>query len=139
MTPPKPRQDYLTALKREVQELSVLNEISQAINSSLNLEVVMKNIMEVLHEKMGMERGTLSLLNSRTGDLLIEVAHGLEKEAERLIAKPHPHAVAEKTAEDDVPSMEETMWTSAGAQQPSVDSQKMLAPGKGSPFGGIAK
>jgi Nif-specific regulatory protein len=36
--------------------------------------------MGILHEKMGMERGTLTLLESRTGELFIEVAHGLEKE-----------------------------------------------------------
>ncbi len=70
----------LTGLRREVQELSVLYEISNALNSSFNLEEVMHRIMDILHGKMGMERGTLTLLDARTNELIIEVAHGLEKE-----------------------------------------------------------
>ncbi len=71
--------ESLSGLKRELQELTALNEISLAINSSLDLENVMHRILDILHEKMGMERGTLTLLDSKTNELFIHVAHGLEK------------------------------------------------------------
>ena len=70
----------LTGLKRELVELSALYEISKAINSSTDLEVIMKEVMDTLHEKMGMERGTLTLLDDETGELSIEIARGLEKD-----------------------------------------------------------
>jgi Nif-specific regulatory protein len=71
--------ESLTGLKRELQELATLYEISLAVNSLLDLEKVMKRVLEILHEKMGMERGTLTLLDTKTNELIIEVAHGLEK------------------------------------------------------------
>ncbi len=70
----------LTGLKRELAEITTLYEISKAINSSLDLEGVMNQVMKILHGTMGMERGTLTLLDSRTNELIIELAHGLEKE-----------------------------------------------------------
>lgn len=65
--------------KPEVIELKALYEIAKAITSSLDLETVMRRAIEVLHETMGMARGTLTLLDGQTNELLIEVAHGLEK------------------------------------------------------------
>ena len=74
-------QPALSSLKREqFAELSTLYEVSKAINSSTNLEVVMKKIMSALHEQMGMDRGTLTLLDDQTGELSIEIARGLEKD-----------------------------------------------------------
>ncbi len=61
-------------------EMTALYEISKAITFSLNLEEVMTRVMEILHEKLGMARGTLTLLDSRTAELMIEVAHGLDQE-----------------------------------------------------------
>ena len=70
----------LAGLKPEFAELTTLYEVSKAINSSTDLEVVMKKIMDALHEQMGMERGTLTLLDDQTGELSIEIAQGLEKD-----------------------------------------------------------
>lgn len=77
------KDQSLKGLKREIRELTTLYEISRAISSSLNLNEVATRIMQVLHEKMGMERGTLTLLDTRTKELSIEVAYGLEKDAIR--------------------------------------------------------
>jgi Nif-specific regulatory protein len=60
-------------------EVNALYEISKAITSSLDLERVLQRVLEVLHNNMGMERGTITLLDAKTGDLLIEVAQGLDK------------------------------------------------------------
>ncbi len=71
----------VTGLRRELAELSTLYEISKALNSSARLEESMSKILAVLHEKMGMERGTLTLLDDQTQELAIEVAHGLDQKA----------------------------------------------------------
>lgn len=72
--------ESLTGLKRELTELTALYEISKVINSSLDLEKITRDLLKTLHEQMGMERGTLTLLDSRTGELIIEVAHGLGRQ-----------------------------------------------------------
>ncbi len=65
-------------IKRELQELAALNEISKAFSSSLNLEKMIQKMMVILNKQFGMERGTLTLLDPETNELTIEVAHGLE-------------------------------------------------------------
>lgn len=77
------KEASLKGLKRDIRELTALYEISRAISSSLNLKDVLTQIMQILHEKMGMERGTLTLLDTKTKELSIEVGFGLEKEAIR--------------------------------------------------------
>lgn len=68
----------------DVSELTALYEIAKALGSSLDLETALKEVMGILHQHMGMERGTLTLLDERTNELIIEIAHGLnEKEIGR--------------------------------------------------------
>jgi Nif-specific regulatory protein len=63
---------------RETKELNALTEISKAISVSLDLEIVMKQILNVLRDHLGMERGTISLLDPESEELSIEVACGLD-------------------------------------------------------------
>ena len=76
-----PFPNKLTAsLERKVQELSVLYEISQAIGSTLNCQEVFPDILKIFHARLGMNRGTITLLNPRTGELEIQAAHGMTQE-----------------------------------------------------------
>jgi Nif-specific regulatory protein len=65
---------------QKILELTALYEISKALTSSLDLKVTSHKIMEILTTVLGMQRGTLTLLNPETGELAIEVAYGLSKE-----------------------------------------------------------
>jgi len=65
--------------KREVRELGLLWEISQFLGQSMDLRAVVGMVLSSLAERMGMSRGTLTLLNRRTGEILIEAAHGLSE------------------------------------------------------------
>lgn len=67
-------------LKREILELATLYEVSKAVSSHLDLERVTREVLNILHQKMGMERGTVTLLDPSTNELFIEVAHGLTEE-----------------------------------------------------------
>ncbi len=64
--------------KPQAKELAALTEISKAISSSLDLATVMQNILDILHQHLGMERGTITLLDPNTNELFIEVACGLD-------------------------------------------------------------
>jgi len=67
-------------LERKILELTVLHEISQLLISHSETKDVLGPILEILHTKMGMERGTITLIDSQTHELVIEVAHGLTDE-----------------------------------------------------------
>jgi Nif-specific regulatory protein len=64
-------------IRREVQELSLLFEISRALDRSMDLREVVAPVLEAMAEHMGMLRGTLTLLNRETGEIFIETAYGL--------------------------------------------------------------
>jgi Nif-specific regulatory protein len=74
---------------REVQELSLLFEISQALERSMDLGEVAGPVLEAMAKGMGMLRGTLTLLNRETGEISIEAAHGLS-ESQRVRGRYRP-------------------------------------------------
>jgi Nif-specific regulatory protein len=66
-----------TGLERKLLETRTLYEISKALNSSLDLSVTLKQILEIMHKHMSMERGTITLLDQKTQELSIHVAQGM--------------------------------------------------------------
>jgi Nif-specific regulatory protein len=76
-------------VKREIQELSILFDISQILDQSLDLRDVVGPVLESVARHMGMMRGTLTLLNRESGEIFIEAAHGLsESQMERGRYRP---------------------------------------------------
>ena len=75
----KTKNSNQSELRREVEELHLLFEISQALEKSLDLRDVVSQILETMAKRMGMMRGTLTLLNRETGEIFIESAYGLSK------------------------------------------------------------
>ena len=65
---------------REELEMSLLQEISRALGSSLDLGLVFESIMQVLARGLNMKRGTLVLRDRADGMLRIAAAHGLSQE-----------------------------------------------------------
>ncbi len=62
---------------REIKELSLLFEISTKLSEALDLKTVLKPILQLTAEHMGILRGTLTILNRNTGEIAIEEAYGL--------------------------------------------------------------
>jgi Nif-specific regulatory protein len=67
-------------LQREVQELSLLFDVSQTLNRSKNIQELVGPVLKVMAEHMGMLRGTLTILNRKTKEIVIEDAYGLSAE-----------------------------------------------------------
>ncbi len=85
MTPPVQRLN----IHREVDELSLLFEISQALELSPDLGVVMGRVLNLMTSRLHMSRGWVSLLNRETGEVVIDAACGLsETQKERGRYKP---------------------------------------------------
>ncbi len=66
-----------SAVRDEVSELALLFEISQVLDSSMELRDAVGPVLDAIAKHTGMVRGTLTLLNRQTGDIIIEAAHGL--------------------------------------------------------------
>src|SRR5687768_915873 len=62
------------------QEMAILTEIGQVLSSTLDLRDAFAKIMQVLIDKTDMLRGSLVLLDDRTGRLRTEAAVGLTAE-----------------------------------------------------------
>ncbi len=70
----------MTAPKKELKELTLLFDISIALNKSKNIKDVLRHILEMIARYIGMERGTISLLNKNKSEIFIEEAYGLSEE-----------------------------------------------------------
>ena len=74
------RNKLVIFLERKLKELTVLYEISQLIGSTLNFQEVFSGILGTFYSRLGMNRGTITLLNPDTGELEIRAAHGMTEE-----------------------------------------------------------
>jgi Nif-specific regulatory protein len=65
---------------REIRELSLLFDISAKLSESLDLKAVLKPILRMAAEHVGILRGTLTILNRKKGEIVIEESYGLRPE-----------------------------------------------------------
>lgn len=63
--------------RRKIQELSLLYDISQTLDRSLDLNQIIQPVLEALSEKLGLLRSTVTLFNRQSEKIQIEAAHGL--------------------------------------------------------------
>ncbi len=74
-------QDDLNARTKEHEQLSALYEVSRVINSTLDLEEVLKQVMDTIIKLTGAERGFLMLIDNETGELEFKVAREMDRKA----------------------------------------------------------
>jgi Nif-specific regulatory protein len=86
MVLPGPVGDGMTAsnahprVKRDLSELSLLFEISQILDRSIDLRDELGPVLKAIAGHTGMLRGTITMVNRETGELFIEAAHGLSSD-----------------------------------------------------------
>ncbi len=68
---------------RQIDELSCLYEVSTTLSNCTNLKDALFKVLDILAKRLGLVRGTVTLLNPDSSELQIEVAHGLSKEAKK--------------------------------------------------------
>jgi Nif-specific regulatory protein len=69
------------SLKPKPDEIECLYEITKAIHGTLDLRKALYQVLDILAERLGMNRGSISLLNPETSEIHIEVAHGISPAA----------------------------------------------------------
>ncbi|WP_028320319.1 sigma-54 interaction domain-containing protein [Desulfatiglans anilini] len=60
-----------------LDKITCLYEITKAIHASLDLRKSLYKVLDLLSEYLGMNRGSITLLNPETSEIHIEVAHGI--------------------------------------------------------------
>ncbi len=66
---------------KRIEEITLLYEISKALNEHLDLRKSLYKVLEILSSSMNMVRGTITILNPLRNEINIEVAHGISKNA----------------------------------------------------------
>lgn len=85
----------IEGLRRKVQELSILYEISRVLGVSLQLSEALGTILDILARNMDMNSGIIILLDSDTKRPYMEFTHGLSSESGRHIGEVR-HDILEK-------------------------------------------
>ncbi len=67
----------------KVEQLSLLFDISQTLDSSLDLRDAVGPVLKIIARYLGILRGSLTLLNRDTGEISIEAAYGLSASQQR--------------------------------------------------------
>ena len=79
-----PHESTSASTQREVSELRLLFEISQALNQNLDLSTALRPVLERMAKYMGLIRATVTILNRESKSIHINIASGLSnKELER--------------------------------------------------------
>ncbi len=68
-------------IRPKPDQIACLYEISNAIHATLDLKKSLYRVLHLLAEHLGMNRGSISLLNPETSEIHIEVAHGMSSTA----------------------------------------------------------
>ncbi len=68
-----------TPTARETAELSALLEVSQTLVSSFDIDRNLRRAMRILHERLGLNRGTVALVDPETRETRIAAAYGLTR------------------------------------------------------------
>jgi len=74
------QENGIVLIQKELRIVQLLFDIAQALNKCLRLEEAMALVLEMMAGHAGMLRGTITILNRETGDIEIDVAHGLSSE-----------------------------------------------------------
>jgi signal transduction histidine kinase len=81
-------KDRTRALAQSVEELRALGEVSQAVNSTLDLETVLDTIVAKAVQLSGTDAGTIYVFDEARGEFLLRATYGMSKE---LIASLQSH------------------------------------------------
>ena len=76
-------------LGRSVEELRALGEVSQAVNSTLDLETVLSTIVAKAVQLSGTEAGAIYVFDDRQRELHLRATYGMDQELIDALARQH--------------------------------------------------
>ena len=88
---------------KPIEEVTLLYEITQALNEHLNLKKSLYKVLDILSNSMNMVRGTITILNPLRNEINIEVAHGLTHNAMQRVKYKLGEGITGKVIESGKP------------------------------------
>ncbi|OGM08398.1 MAG: hypothetical protein A2008_07610 [Candidatus Wallbacteria bacterium GWC2_49_35] len=90
-------------LSKRVRELNALYSISKNISELINLDKILKDVLDEAIKTIGTERGSLMLIDEDEQKLEVKVAAGIEGPVEHKVLIPIGEGIAGKVFSDGVP------------------------------------
>lgn len=81
-------------LERRVARLEQIIKVSRVINSTLNLEPLLHNIIQIATDLTATEASSILLLDKKTGELHFEIATGVKGQEVKSIVVPLDNSIA---------------------------------------------
>ncbi len=73
------QEELIRLADRKIQELSLLNQVSEAVSSTLELDALLEIALEESLSVVGADAGSIMLINEDTRKLEIAASHGLDR------------------------------------------------------------
>lgn len=86
-------------LDRKINELSMMFEVSKAMNLAQDMDALLKSILKSTRHVLGAERGSLMVYNERLGGLIVKLVDGVERIAENRTVLKLGEGIAGTVAE----------------------------------------
>jgi Nif-specific regulatory protein len=90
---------------KSLEEISLLYEISEALNQHMDMKKSLFKVLAVLSESMNLVRGIIFLTNRENGEIRIEIAHGISEETTRQIKYLPGEGIIGKVVESGKPAV----------------------------------
>jgi signal transduction histidine kinase len=87
-------EERIQHLERRVARLERIIEVSRVINSTLNLEPLLHNIIQIATDLTATEASSILLLDKKTGELHFEAATGVKGKEVKPIVVPLDNSIA---------------------------------------------
>ena len=88
---------------KTIEEITLLYEISQALNEHLELKKSLYKVLDLLSSSMNMVRGTVSILDPLRNEISIEVAHNLSASTIERVKYKLGEGITGKVIQDGKP------------------------------------
>ncbi len=90
---------------KSIEEISLLYEISEALNQHMDMKKSLFKVLAVLAESMNLVRGIIFLTNRENGEIRIEIAHGISQETTQKIKYLPGEGIIGKVVETGKPAV----------------------------------
>jgi GAF domain-containing protein len=90
-------------LQRRVEQLALLNEVGQALSSTVDLEQTLKLVMERINHMLKVEAGSLLLVDEESSELVFQIALGEQSEHVKPLRIKVGQGIAGQVAESGQP------------------------------------
>jgi signal transduction histidine kinase len=90
----KRTEEQMQHLERRVSRLEQIIKVSRVINSTLNLEPLLRSIIQIATDLTATEASSILLLDKKTGELHFETATGIKEREVKPIVVPLDNSIA---------------------------------------------